>query len=68
MKIHAKMENGRPLLIFPDQRELNNRIQVYSAVDGHCSASRAYLRSLPEPASGDEIAACRAAIHAYTRR
>ena len=67
MKIQAKMESGEPLLIFPDVVNRDRKIVVYSQKDGHCSASRAYLRSLPDPQSAAEIAACRSLIHQYTK-
>lgn len=67
MKIYAKIEDGAPLLIFPDVVNRDRKVVVYSQKDGHCSASRAYLRRLPDPQSAAEIAACRSLIHQYTK-
>lgn len=58
MKLELLMENGRPLIVFPDQLERDKTILVYTTTDGHSSASRAYLRRLKKPETAEEIKRC----------
>lgn len=66
MKIHAKIEDGRPLLVFPDEISADKMIGCYSPSEGHCLAARSYLRSLQYPKTAAENLACKKAIHEYT--
>lgn len=67
MKIHVKIEDGKPLLVFPDIINNDRKIMVYSSLDGHSSASRAYLRHLPAPTTEQEISAAWSAVAAYAK-
>lgn len=67
MKIIIKMENGAPILFFPEETESNGAIGCYSPRDGHGSASRAYMRGLENPATKDEIVRCCQALAQYAR-
>lgn len=66
MKIEILIENGKPLVVFPEQLERDKSIVCYSQTDSHVSAARAYLRTLKKPAQGsaDELASWRA-LRAY---
>jgi hypothetical protein len=55
MKIIVKIEDGKPVLFFPDETHHNKHIQCFSVIDGHTSATRAYMRSLKNPETPDEI-------------
>jgi hypothetical protein len=59
------MEDGKPLLIFPDEIERNKTISVYTKNGEHGVATRAYLRSLPKPASDAEKLVCWLALERY---
>lgn len=67
MRIIIKMEDGRPVLFFPDETGADRHIPCFSDVDGHCTAARAYMRSLPAPQTpADRVKAWRA-LQAYAR-
>ena len=67
MKIHVKIEAGAPLLIFPEIVNRDKTIEVYSQKEGHCSASRAYLRSLKNPETESELSAAWKAVEQYAK-
>ena len=48
MRIEVLIENGRPLLVFPDDIQRDKTVTVYGR-EGHSTASRAYLRKLTSP-------------------
>lgn len=54
MKIDIRMEDGRPVLFFPDETGANRRVPFFSLTDGHGEACRAYMRRLPKPATPAE--------------
>lgn len=67
MKIIIKMENGAPILFFPEEKERNGAIGCYSSREGHSIASRAYMRGLKSPATKEEIVRCWRALHHYAQ-
>lgn len=48
MRIEILIEDGRPLLVFPDDIQRDKTVTVYGR-EGHSAASRAYLRKLTSP-------------------
>lgn len=58
MKLELYIEQGAPLLVFPQQMERDKSMTCYSMREGHASASRAYLRSLKKPETVEELRAC----------
>lgn len=67
MKIHVKIEDGAPLLVFPDNMNRDKSIGVYSEKDGHSSASRAYVRKLKAPETEAELLAAWKAVEGYAK-
>ena len=67
MKIHVKMEDGAPLLIFPEIVNRDKTVEVYSQKQGHCSASRAYLRRLKNPETEADLLAAWKAVEGYAK-
>lgn len=55
MKIIVKIEDGKPVLFFPDEIHHDKQITCFSVTDGHSSATRAYMRSLKNPETDGEI-------------
>lgn len=64
MRIEALIEDGRPLLVFPDEIQPDKTIQVYGR-EGHATASRAYLRRLRKPETPAEVLAAWREIQCY---
>lgn len=48
MRIEILIEDGRPLLVFPDEIQRDKTVTVYGR-EGHSTASRGYLRKLAQP-------------------
>lgn len=72
MKIIIRMENQTPILFFPDEKSGDGKIACFSPLDGHCGASRAYMRGLKSPVAKPEIvkswqALARYALHVAQR-
>lgn len=68
MKITVKMEDGRPVLFFPDEKANPGRVLCFAPVGEHSEASRAYMRSLPPPMGNNERLAAWRAVALYARR
>lgn len=49
MKLELYIENGAPLLVFPQQINSDKSVMGYSVQYGHTRHRRAYLRTLPPP-------------------
>lgn len=58
MKLELYIEQGAPLLVFPQQIERDKTMLCYSMREEHASASRAYLRRLKKPETAEELRAC----------
>jgi len=58
MKIEIRMEDGAPILFFPDVISHEKMIVCFTRAGEHSSASRAYMRSLRKPSKREEIADC----------
>lgn len=54
MKIEIYIEDGAPLLVFPQQINRNKTVNCYSQRAGHVQVTRAHLRTLAMPDSGPE--------------
>lgn len=54
MKLELYVENGAPLLVFPQEMNPNKTMECYRENEGHSCASRAYLRSLKKPQTAEE--------------
>lgn len=57
MKILIKMEDGKPIIFFPDQIDRDKSIACWTAAGEHATASRAYMRSLKAPETKHDIVA-----------
>jgi hypothetical protein len=72
MKIDARLETigGQlvPVLFFPDEVERDKTISAYSELEGHSSASRAYMRQCKKPSSEAEYLACFQVLRRYCQR
>lgn len=68
MKILVKIEDGRPLLIFPGEVNKDASVNVYSPTDGHCTASRGYIRRLKNPESLEELRLAWRVLAVYAER
>lgn len=58
MKLEFYIEQGAPLLIFPEVINSDKSVMGYSEKHGHTRHKRAYLRTLPPPqtrAEHDEV-------------
>lgn len=67
MRITIKMEDGRPVLFFPDDVANPGRVVCYAAMGEHSEAARAYMRRLPAPVTPAERAACWDFLARYAR-
>ncbi len=68
MKITVKIEDGRPLLVFPMHVDAKGMIEVFSPVEGIGTAQRAYLKRLPYPSTPEQIEAAWSLIQRYASR
>ena len=58
MKIEVRLENGKPILFFPEYVNHDKTIVCYAELGGDSRASRAYMRSLPKPITSAERIEC----------
>lgn len=65
MKLEIYIEDGKPLLVFPEVITRSKTIQSYRIRDGRILLSRAYLRSLETPQSAEEIKSAWAMLAHY---
>lgn len=65
MKIEIYMEDGQPLIVFPQLINYDKTVSVYSQTEQHSSATRGYLRTLKQPETKEEIAAAWRALAWY---
>jgi len=72
MKIEARLETiaGRvsPVLFFPNEVEKDKTIAAFSEIEGHSTASRAYMRQCKPPATESEYLACFQVLRRYCQR
>lgn len=72
MKIEARLETiaGRvsPVLFFPNEVEKDKKISAFSEIEGHSTASRAYMRQCKPPATESEYLACFQVLRRYCQR
>lgn len=72
MKIDARLETigGKlvPVLFFPDEVERDKTIGAFSELEGHVSASRAYMRQCKPPSTESEYLACFQVLRRYCQR
>ena len=68
MKIEFRIEQGAPLIVFPDELERDKSIGVWSAREEHATAQRGYLRTLRKPETEDEKKASWRALRFYCNR
>lgn len=66
MKIEIRMENGEPILFFPDDEAgAPNLIACYTEKEQHNEAQRAYMRRLKKPCSDSERLLCWQVLRRY---
>lgn len=65
MKLEIYIEDGTPLIAFPQQINRDKTINCCSQKDGHTQATRGYLRTLTMPQTKEEIAAAWRALAWY---
>lgn len=54
MKLEVRIEDGKPVIFLLSEIE-ENKVTCYTSKEGHCSATRGYMRSLPKPQTRGEI-------------
>ena len=67
MKIEIYIEDGTPLIVFPQQINRDKTVNCCSQRDGHTQATRAYLRTLAMPQTAEETKAAWRAIGNYAQ-
>lgn len=67
MKLELYIEQGHPLLVFPQQVERDKTMVCYSMREGHASAARGYLRTLKRPQSREDMRACWVLLKHYAQ-
>jgi hypothetical protein len=67
MRIEIRLENGKPILFFPEEIERDKSIACYCETEGHASAARAYMRRLPKPESPADALACWRVLERYVK-
>lgn len=55
MKLELKIEDGKTIIVFPEDIERDKTISVFSTQDGHSSAARSHIRQLRKPESQQEL-------------
>ena len=65
MKIIIRMEDGHPILFFPEEKEVDGRIPCWAQSGEHSTATRGYMRKLKAPAPGDETRRAWVALGQY---
>lgn len=68
MKIEFRIEDGAPMLVFPDEVERDKSISVWTEKGEHASAQRAYLRTLRRPETEAEKRASWRVLRYYCNR
>lgn len=68
MKIEFRIEDEKPLLVFPDEQERDKSISVWSQREEHATAQRAYLRRLRKPETEEEKKQAWRALRYYCNR
>ena len=51
MKLDIRLEDGNPIIFFPEETDHKKMIACYTRKEEHSAAQRAYMRSLPKPVS-----------------
>lgn len=72
MKIETRLETigGQlvPVLFFLNEVEKNKTIAAFSEIEGHSTASRAYMRQCKPPSTESEYLACFQVLRRYCQR
>ena len=66
MKIELRLEDGKPIIFFPDGMKLDKTISCYCDNGQHAIASRAYMRSLKKPSTHEQMEDCWQLLKRYT--
>lgn len=67
MRITIKIEDGRPILFFPDDVERDKSISCWTEREEHATAQRAYMRRLRAPGTPAERAQAWRALARYAQ-
>ena len=66
MKIELRLEDGKPIIFFPDEMKLDKTISCYCENGQNATSSRAYMRSLKKPSTHEQMADCWRLLHNYS--